>query len=306
MTLQEKLRLIQKFRGKSQEKLAAELGVSFPTLNSWINGRSLPRKKAREKIDETFLRCTGQNVIPSNVLEAKKQEIERLSKKYSGVLRTILNQKDIYDQFVLSLTFHTNRIEGSTLTEPETAAILFEGAALPDKTLTEQLEAKNHQTALHYLFHHLEGKEKVDEELVLKLHGILLNSIQHDAGRYRNHGVRITGANVPTANPEKVPALMKDLFVKISEKRKDVIAHAAFIHSIFEQIHPFSDGNGRIGRLLLHGMLLSRDLPPAMIRQEKRRFYILYLNQSQLQNDFSRLEDFICDSILESFEHLNR
>lgn len=304
MTIKDKLTLIQRLSGKSQEKLAVELGVSFPTLNSWINERSIPRKKAQKRIDEFYLRLTGQNVVPSNVLEAKKLAILQKGKKHKNILAVLFDRKDLYDQFVLSLTYNTNRIEGSTLTEPETAAILFENAALPDKTIVEQMEVKNHQAALQYLFRHLSEKAKIDEAFVLRLHAILLNGIQEEAGRYRRHAVRIAGANVPTANYLKIPALMDSLILAAQSKTKDVTAHAARIHSQFEQIHPFSDGNGRVGRLLLSGMLLEENLPPAIIRQENRRYYILYLNKSQLQNDFSLLEDFICDGILEGFDVL--
>ncbi len=306
MTIKEQLQLIQKLLGKSQEKLAAELGVSFPTLNSWINGRSLPRKKAQERIEELFRRLTGKTVIPATVLEAKKQAVAVKGQAYQSVLKTILENKDIYDQFVLSLTYNTNRIEGSTLTEPETAAILFQNAALPDKTIIEQMEVKNHQAALQYMFRHLRENGKIDESFILKMHGILLNGIQEDAGHYRNHGVRIVGFNVPTANHLKIPAMMQSLIKEIHAKNGDILYRVAAVHSRFEQIHPFSDGNGRIGRLILDAMLLRENLPPAVILQEKRRFYILYLNKSQIENEFSQLEDFIAEAVLDAFAVLER
>ena len=195
---------------------------------------------------------------------------------------------------------------GSTLSEPETAAILFQNAALPDKTIIEQMEVKNHQAALGYLFSHLQENGKIDEALILQMHAILLNGIQPDAGRYRAHGVRIAGSNVPTANYLKVPDLMQALSKDLSAKSRDILAHAVQIHSRFEQIHPFSDGNGRVGRLLLNAMLLRQNFPPALIRQEKRRFYMLYLNKAQLENDLSPLEDFICDAVLDAFNLLER
>ena len=306
MTIKDKLSLIQKLTRQSQEKLAAELGVSFPTLNSWINGRSIPRRRAQERIDGLFQRLAGQAVIPANILDAKKQAIGARGKTYKDILKTILQNKDIYDQFVLSLTYNSNRIEGSTLTEPETAAILFQNAALPNKTIIEQMEVKNHQAALQYVFNHLLEGGKFDEAFILKAHAILLNGIQADAGRYRNHGVRIAGSNVPTANHLKVPVLMRDLTKDIATKQESVISHATLIHSWFEQIHPFSDGNGRVGRLLLSAMFLKENLPPAVIKQDKRRFYILYLNKSQLENEVSQLEDFVCDALLEGFEILDR
>ncbi len=304
MTIKEKLLLIQRISGKTQETLAAELGVSFPTLNSWINGRSVPRKKAAERIDELYLQLTGQNIILDSFLAAKKQVLMDKRKQYPDILRILEARKDMYDQFLLALTYNTNRIEGSTLTEPETAAILFQNAALPDKSIIEQMEVKNHQAAFRYLTRYLADGGAISSGMILKLHGILMNGIREDAGNYRRHAVRIAGSNVVTANYLKVPILTESLLKDIHRGGKDMIGFSARIHSQFEQIHPFSDGNGRIGRLILVAMLLKENFAPAIISQEKRRFYILYLNQSQLENDYGRLEDFICDSIMAGYDLL--
>jgi fido (protein-threonine AMPylation protein)/DNA-binding XRE family transcriptional regulator len=301
MEITDKLKLIQRASGLTQEKLAAELEVSFPTLNSWLNGKSIPRKKAAEKIDLLYLRFTGQNVIPDNVLQSKKESIAIEAKKHRHVLSEIMKRNDLYNQLVLSLTYNSNKIEGSTLTEDDTAAILFENRSIPDKTIIEQMEAKNHQAALGVLFDHLLNDGKVDEAFVLRLHAILMNGIQTDAGAYRRHGVRIVGSNVVTANHLKVPALMQELAKEYEKQTDDILELVSRVHSRFEQIHPFSDGNGRVGRLLMNAMLLKNNLPPALIFQEARKFYMLYLNQSQMEADFSRLEDFLCDAVLGAY-----
>lgn len=306
MTVSEKLKIIQRLTGKPQEKLADDLGVSFPTLNSWINDRSTPHPKALERIDELYLRLTGQKTIPASALEAKNKILEGRRKKYRDIIETIVSAQDLYDEFLLSLTYNTNRIEGSTLTEDDTAAILFDNATLPDKSLTEHLEVKNHEAALKFLFRYLEEGDAITEEFGLKLHSILMNGIREDAGFYRRHAVRIVGSNVPTANYLKVPKLMKSLFRQVGKKSQDVVHKATETHSHFEQIHPFSDGNGRVGRLLLCAMLLKENFPPAVIRQESRRFYIAALRKSQLDNDLSLLEDFVCDAILNGFDILER
>ena len=80
----------------------------------------------------------------------------------------------------------------------------------------------------------------------MKLHGILSNAIRSDAGGYRNHAVRIAGANVPTANYVKMPDLMKALMTDVNKNAEDAVRHIASVHSRFETIHPFGDGNGRI------------------------------------------------------------
>ncbi len=304
MKISEKLKLIKQISGLTQEKLSVKLGVSFATLNSWINDKSIPRKKKSELIDNLYKKYTGQKIIPDDILKAKKETIYNKSKKHKNILKEIISRKDIYDQFVLSLTYNTNSIEGSTLTENETADILFGNISLKNKSLVEQIEAKNHQTALQFLFKQIKPNFKITEELILKLHGILMNSIRDDAGMYRSHGVRIVGANIPTANYLKLPKLMKELEKNINKREKDIIRHISEIHSRFEQIHPFSDGNGRIGRLLIIAMLLRSNLPPAVIKQEDKRLYYRYLNKSQQSGDSSLLEDFLCDAIFEGFNIL--
>ncbi|MFA6404433.1 MAG: Fic family protein [Candidatus Paceibacterota bacterium] len=306
MTTRQKLEIIQKMLGLTQTKLAERVGVSFAAFNSWWTGKSEPRAKALAVIDELFMEITGQKVIPADQLTAKKKAIEQKSSEHKNVIQEILNNPDIRDQFILKLTYHSNSIEGSTLTEPDTAAILFDNAALPDKSLTEQLEAKNHQTALNYLFGHILKDEKIDENLILKLHSILMNGIRPDAGAYRNHGVRITGVNLPTANHMSIRKLIGEVFARVSEDTKDIISLSSSVHAKFEQIHPFSDGNGRIGRLFMNAMLLKENIAPAIIRQEQKRLYYMYLYKAQTKDDMSQLEDFLCEAVIDGFMILER
>lgn len=306
MTTRQKLELIQRMLGLTQTKLAEKFGVSFATFNSWWNGKSTPRPKMLAAIDELFLEVTGQKIIPADHLAAKKQALQKKSGGHTNIVDEILNNPDIRDQFILKLTYHSNSIEGSTLSEPDTAAVLFDNVALPNKSLTEQLEAKNHQTALNYLFDHVDKKEKIDESLVLKLHSILMNGVRPDAGVYRNHAVRILGVNLPTANYVSIPKLIPDVMAQASEKTDDIIALSSVVHSTFEQIHPFSDGNGRVGRLLMNAMFLNANFAPAIIRQENKQLYYTYLYKAQTKDDQSQLEDFLCEAVMDGFKILDR
>lgn len=307
MIISEKLKFIKSLSGLTQERLAQKFNVSFATLNSWINKKSTPHQKAQILIDELYKEYTGQKIIPDNVLQAKKQLIILKSKKYKNILKTIFDRPDIRDEFTLLLTYHTNSIEGSTLNENETGAILFHNKVFPNKTLVEQMEVKNHQAALQYLFQYLSlGKNKIDEDLIMRLHSILMNGIRDDAGFYRRHGVRIVGSNVSTSNYLKVPILMTELEKSINALHEDNIRQIAEIHSSFEKIHPFGDGNGRIGRLIISAMLIKENIPPAIIRQEKKQLYYTFLNKSQTQGDLSLLEDFLCDAIMEGFDIVER
>jgi Fic family protein len=99
---------------------------------------------------------------------------------------------------------------------------------------------------------------------------------------------------------------MKALMANVKEDAKDVVRHIASVHARFEAVHPFSDGNGRIGRLLMHAMALRENLPPAVILQENRRLYINYLNTAQTKDDLTLLEDFTCDAILAGYNIVER
>ena len=302
MNISEKLKIIKRLSGLTQENLAKELNVSFATLNSWINDKSKPHKNKLESIDRLLSKHTGIPVSSNKKKEINKKDlIYEKAKKYKNILSLILKRIDLYDQLILSLTYNTNRIEGSTLTEDETAAVIFRNEMIKNKNLVEHLEAKNHQSAIKFLFDYLSKNKKIDEKLILKLHSILMNGIRDDAGFYRRHEVRIVGSNVATANCLKIPELMKILIKEINQKKVVGIEHATYIHSRFEQIHPFSDGNGRIGRLILTAMLLKNNLPLAIIEVKEKGLYLNYLRKSQLSDNFAPLEDFMCDCILNGF-----
>jgi len=304
MKISEKLKIILKISWLTQEKLAQKFWVSFVAFNAWINKRSIPRKKAVEKINSFYLELTGQNIIPDSELQWKKDIIFNKSKKYDNILDFIISRRDIYEQFLVSLTYHTNSIEWSTLSENETAQILFENKNIKNKTLIEQLEAKNHQAALNFLFNYLSENKKIDENLILKLHSILMNWIYENAWFYRDHWVRILWSNIMTANYLKVPILMEKLWKEFEYFNWNCIKKSAEIHAKFEKIHPFSDWNWRIWRLLIHAILLKNNFPPALIKQENKNIYYTVLQKAQLKDDHSLLENFICDAVLDWFEIL--
>lgn len=304
--IQQKLKIIQKRLGLTQTKLAERFGVSFVAFNNWWTGKSIPRKKMEVLINDLFLEVTGQKIISVDELFIKKQVLKNKSSEHKSIVDEILNNKDILDEFILKLTYHSNSMEGSTLTEGDTAAILFDNVSLPNRTLTEQLEAKNHQTALNYLFDYISKDKKINENLILKLHNVLMNGIRSDAGMYRNHAVRILGVSLPTANYIRVPNLIKLVISDAEKTKKDIINISANVHSRFEQIYPFSDGNGRVGRLLMNAMFLKANLAPAIIHQQQKQLYYTYLYKAQTKDDQSQFEDFLCNAILSGFNILER
>jgi len=298
MSYDKKLTILLKNFNKTQESLARELGVSFVTLNNWLHRKKEPREKGRKAIEELYKKYTGVKESGKDFLEEKRNIVLEKQKKYKNIVKLLSKRKDLFDEFVLSLTYNSNSIEGSTLTVKDTAQILFDGVTVKNKSMREHMEAKNHQTAFEKLFESIIKKEKIDEKMMLSLHAVLMNSILDNAGCYRNHGVRIVGSPVVTANHLKVPELVKKLF---REKKIDILNFVPRFHADFEKVHPFSDGNGRIGRLLMVGMLLEADFPPAIIRQEKKRKYYECLQKAQVKGDYKPLEEFFLDALIEGY-----
>lgn len=308
MTIQQKLILIQKHSGNTQEELAHELEVSFPTLNSWINGKSTPRDKAVEKIESLFIEYMGDVSIGVEVLGNKIHKLGDLQQQFKDPFSLIMSRNDLYDSFLLSLTYHTNSIEGSTFTQPDVKAVLFDDVTIPNKSVREHQEAKNHQGALGYVMRWLrDNNGDINQEFIMHIHQILMNGIMHNAGVYRNHSVRIAGVNVPTSNYLSIPKHMQELVQLLNQLKKGSskqVEHIALTHARFEQIHPFSDGNGRVGRLLMILLAFKYQMAPIIIRQERKQAYYSYLEEAQTNKNIIPLTSFIFDGLFEGYNML--
>jgi Fic family protein len=297
MSTREKLQQILLFTGWSQDKLSDELQVSFVTLNSWVNGKSEPRDKQKEKIDFLFAKLIGVDWVDEEKLITLKKEIS----KYKLTVKKLVSDKEILDRVTVNLTYHTNNIEGSTMTESDVAAVLLDNKVIKNRTAIEQREAVNHQTALHFLLDELQTQGenfRLSPDLVLLTHLRLMNGVISNAGQWRNHSVRIRGANVALANYLKIPALMVEWCEQNNEETLDPIARLAVAHAEFEKIHPFSDGNGRTGRLLMFVWALKYNLCPPIISQERKMAYYKYLEICQNQGLSDLLELFLVEEML--------
>ena len=296
----EKLQKILSATEWSQEALAAKLGTSFVTLNSWVNAKSEPREGAKAKIDLVFADVIGRDAVAAEAL--KEIKAKALTKKYSG--EKLAKDRDLLEKITTSLTYHSNGTEGSTMTEKDVAAVIFENQTLRGRTAVEQREAINHQTALYFLLDELVSEDdfKITPDLIKATHLRLMNGIISDAGHYRNQNVRIRGAFVPLANFIKIPELVSKWCNAVNEETEDKIGLLARSHAEFEKIHPFSDGNGRTGRLMLFILALKLGLVPPILKKERRLAYYKYLELAQTREITDPLEMFVAEAILETAE----
>ena len=292
----QQLQAIKHATGWSQERLAAELGVSFPALNAWLNNRAVPRAKAQARIHELYLNCIGMSDVSAEDLWTAKQAAYQCLFDVSRLIA----DKSLLDKLTLHLTYHTNVIEGSTMTLADVNDVIFDNKVLANRTAIEQLEAKNHQAALHWLIEQVangRGGFSITKELIMGIHLRLMNGITSDAGQYRRHAVRIMGAHVPLANWQSVSAQIAQLTGDDNLLPMDPIARLAAFHATFEKIHPFSDGNGRTGRLVMMAQALSIGLAPPIVLKERKQAYYKYLETAQLGGSCLLLEQFIAESI---------
>ena len=183
--------------------------------------------------------------------------------------------RNLREDLILRWTYHSNAIEGNTLTLRETKVAL-EGITVGGKTLREHLEVVNHRDAILLLEDIVQRAEPLSEWTIKSLHQLILKGIDDDnAGRYRTVNVRIAGASHLPPDQLVVPELMEQNITWYRNEAMGLhpVERAARVHSDFVKIHPFVDGNGRTSRLLMNLELMKAGYPAAVLPVESRLEY---------------------------------
>lgn len=217
-------------------------------------------KETFDELQEIFARVVSKK----NKLDARRP------------LSTSVLQRIKHGLF-LEWNHHSNAIEGNTLSLNETKLVLEEGITIGGKSLKEHLEIIGHQDAIQYVEKILHPNYCLKGRDILDIHRITMIKIDENiAGRIRNAGVRITGANFIPPAAHKVPTLFDELteYVATNPDNLHIIYLSALFHHRFVWIHPFFDGNGRVARLVMNLLLMSAGYPPAIIlRQDRKKYY---------------------------------
>jgi Fic family protein len=197
-----------------------------------------------------------------------------------------------------AVVYHSNALEGGGLSETETKTVLVDGLTV-GKPLRDHLWAVNLSVAVERVEEWAQHATGISEPQILALNAILLRGIDElGAGSYRRVAVYLTGAPFEPPPPEAVPSLMSELAAWLAEPGDaDPIVFAAEMHAWFETIHPFVDGNGRAGRLLVDLWLLKRGLIRALIRAEERERYRDALKRAQSTGELTPLVRLFSDSV---------
>lgn len=188
------------------------------------------------------------------------------------------------EQIIIEWTYHSNAIEGTSLSLRETGLVIEEGLTIKGKPLKEHFEAINHKEAILFLEDLIKkDKFKVTSFLIKQIHQLILKEIdKENAGKFREVNVKITGSKYLPPAPSFISGLTKnfDSWLKDKKNQKNVIDYAALAHFKLVDVHPFIDGNGRTARLLMNLVLMNKGFPATIILKTDRRKYYQTLDQA--------------------------
>lgn len=253
------------------------------------------RKNGKVQKDEKYL---GKE-IPENIEELKKDFLHRIyEKKWYVKFATI--KKHFFEEekkippsakekerkiFSIKFTYNTQRIEGSTLTLRETADLLERGITPRTKPIRDTKEAEAHQKVFYEMMSY---KKDLSGQIILYWHKRLFEQTTLEiAGKLRQHQVAISGSKFLPPLAVEVYPLLEEFFKWYQHNRGKIhpVELAALVHLKFVTIHPFSDGNGRMSRLLMNFVLHKRNFPLLDISYENRSSYYTALERSQIKGE---------------------
>ncbi len=298
-----KIREILEKTGWTQAQFAQELGVTFATVNRWLNSHHKPHLSQIRQIERLHKNNIG--IIPVTKQEIGRiiSQLEAKRKQYPDI-RKVLRDDKISEEFLLELTYNSDAIEGNTLTKKETETIIFNNASIKDKSLIEHLEAVNHTVILKDIFSGKIGCP-VDEELIKKTHKMLMQGIRDDAGEYARHTRAIRGVDLILPSPADIPEEVRLFLSKVNNFQHHPLEHIARMHADFEAIHPFGDGNGRVGRLIMIVQLIHRGFAPCVISVDEKARYYESLEYAQKKSE-THFVYFLAEAVLKGYELIGK
>lgn len=196
------------------------------------------------------------------------------------------------EEFIVEYTYNSNAIEGNTLTLRETDLVL-QGLTIDQKPLKDHMEAIGHKDAFVFVSDLVKENAPISESIIKKIHYLVLADKKDDRGVYRKVPVRIMRAQHEPVQPYLIEPAMEQLLRAYEKSAEHIITKLARFHIEFEGIHPFIDGNGRTGRLLVNLELMKAGYPPIDIKFTDRIMYYNAFDAYHVKHDLSAMEDLL-------------
>ena len=217
------------------------------------------------------------------IIDKKKKELDTKRPLTEGeVIR-------LNEEFIVEYTYNSNAIEGNTLTLRETDLVL-RGLTIDKKPLKDHMEAVGHKEAFDYVRELVKNNIPLSENIIKKIHFLVLADKKDDRGVYRRIPVRIMGAAHEPVQPYLIQPKMEQLLIDFKNSNEHIVTKLARFHIEFEAIHPFIDGNGRTGRLLVNLELMKAGYPPIDIKYIDRLAYYNAFDEYHVKHNLSAME----------------
>lgn len=217
-----------------------------------------------------------------SLIEKKKAELDTKRPLTEGEVQRL------YDDFMVEYTYNSNAIEGNTLTLRETEMVL-RGLTVDRKPLKDHLEVVGHKDAFYFVVDLVKEKAEITESVIKQIHSLVLADKPMDKGVYRKIPVRIMGAYHEPVQPYLIEPKMYELLQDYKKDDRNIAEKLAEFHIRFEGIHPFIDGNGRTGRLLINLELMKAGYPPIDIKFTDRKRYYDAFDAYYVKKDLSAM-----------------
>ena len=201
---------------------------------------------------------------------------------------TVGEVQRLFEDFMIEYTYNSNAIEGNTLTLRETDMVL-RGLTIDQKPLKDHMEAVGHKEAFYFVVDLVKKRAELTEYVIKQIHALVLADKPMDKGAYRRVPVRILGAHHEPVQPYLIESKINNLLVDFKNDNRNIAEKLALFHINFESIHPFIDGNGRTGRLLVNLELMKAGYPPIDIKFADRKRYYDAFDAYHVKKDLSAM-----------------
>lgn len=218
-----------------------------------------------------------------DIIDRKKKELDNRRPLTEGEVERL------GEEFVVEYTYNSNAIEGNTLTLRETDMVL-RGLTIDQKPLKDHMEAVGHKDAFEFVSELTKNNTPMSESIIKQIHYLVLADKKDDRGVYRRVPVRIMGAQHEPVQPYLIEPKMEQLMADFAQSTEHIVAKLARFHIEFEDIHPFIDGNGRTGRLLVNFELMKAGFPPIDIKFTDRISYYKAFDEYNVKNNLGAME----------------
>ncbi len=229
------------------------------------------------------------------IIDAKKKELDTKRPLTEG------ETARLNEEFVVEYTYNSNAIEGNALTLRETDLVL-RGLTIDKKPLKDHMEAIGHKEAFDYVKELIKGNIPLSENIIKRIHFLVLADKKDDRGVYRRIPMRIMGAAHEPVQPYLIQPKMEQLLIDFENSNEHIVTKLARFHIEFEAIHPFIDGNGRTGRLLVNLELMKAGYPPIDIRYMDRLAYYNAFDEYHVKGNLSAMENLFAKYINERLD----